>query len=336
MRYYGAKTKLLPFIEEVVKKTGVNSDSNFVDLFAGTSAVGRHFKKLGYTVISNDTLEFSYAIAKTYIELNKVPQFKKLKAHLKLRDGNEALFGYMNKLKMRKQGFIFENYSPNGGRQYFTDENALRIDTFRFLIEEWKYEKKISELEYYYLITSLLRGVNLTSNVSGTYGAFLKTWDKRALKPLEMEEVEIIPSKNKNKTYKRDANELIKEIHSDILYLDPPYNSRQYASNYFILELIAEGWFKETPKIYGETGMREYNHQKSRYCLKSSALNALEDLILNSSKAQFIILSYNNEGVISWAAIQQTLAQIGSVEIFTENQKGIKGIDQMYSYTKAA
>jgi len=310
MRYYGAKTKLLPFIEEVVKKTGVNSDSNFVDLFAGTSAVGRHFKKLGYTVISNDTLEFSYAIAKTYIELNKVPQFKKLKAHLKLRDGNEALFGYMNKLKMRKQGFIFENYSPNGGRQYFTDENALRIDT--------------------------LRGVNLTSNVSGTYGAFLKTWDKRALKPLEMEEVEIIPSKNKNKAYKRDANELIKEIHSDILYLDPPYNSRQYASNYFILELIAEGWFKETPKIYGETGMREYNHQKSRYCLKSSALNALEDLILNSSKAQFIILSYNNEGVISWAAIQQTLAQIGSVEIFTENQKGIKGIDQMYSYTKAA
>ena len=328
MRYYGAKTKLLPFIEQVVKKTGVNGTSNFVDLFSGTSAVGRHFKKLGYTVIANDTLEFSFAVAKTYIELNEEPQFKKLKSHLKLKNGNEVLFDYMNKLKTRKKGFMFENYSPNGGRQYFTDENALRIDTFRYLFEEWKDEKKISELEYYYLITSLLRGVNLTSNVSGTYAAYLKTWDKRALNPLILEPVEIIPSKNKNKAYKRDANELIKEIHSDILYLDPPYNNRQYASNYFILELIAEGWFKNKPEIYGETGMRKYDHQKSKYCSKSSALNALEDLILNSSKSQYIVLSYNNEGVIPQTAIQQTLSRIGTVETFTENHKRYKSINQ--------
>ncbi|MBI5574034.1 MAG: DNA adenine methylase [Elusimicrobia bacterium] len=328
MRYYGAKTKLLPFIEEVVKKTGVNGTSNFVDLFAGTSAVGRHFKKLGYTVISNDTLEFPYAIAKTYIELNEEPQFKKLKSHLKLKNGNEVLFDYVNKLKYRKKGFMFENYSPNGGRKYFSDENALRIDTFRYLFEEWKDENKISELEYYYLITSLLRGVNLVSNVSGTYAAYLKTWDKRALNPLKLAPVEIIPSKNKNKAYKRDANELIKEVHSDILYLDPPYNSRQYASNYFILELIAEGWFNGKPKIYGETGMREYDHQKSKYCSKTSALNSLEDLILNSTKAQYILLSYNNEGIIPRQAIEQTLSRIGSVEIFTENHKRYRSINQ--------
>ena len=328
MRYYGAKTKLLPFIESIVKKTGVNGTSNFVDLFAGTSAVGKHFKKLGYTVISNDTLEFSYALAKTYIELNEEPQFKKLKSHLKLKNGNENLFDYLNKLNTRKEGFMFENHSPNGGRQYFTDENALRIDTFRYLIEEWKEEKKISELEYYYLITSLLRGVNLTSNVSGTYGAYLKTWDKRALNPLILEPIDIIPSKNKNKAYKRDANELIKEIHSDILYLDPPYNSRQYASNYFILELIAEGWFKTKPEIYGETGMRNYDHQKSKYCSKTTALNALEDLILNSSKSQYIVLSYNNEGVIPQTAIEQTLGRIGTVETFTENHKRYKSINQ--------
>jgi adenine-specific DNA methylase len=223
---------------------------------------------------------------------------------------------------------MFENYSPNGGRQYFTDENALRIDTFRSLFEEWKDDNKINELEYYYLITSLLKGVNLVSNVSGTYAAYLKTWDKRALNPLKLEPVEIIPSKNKNRAFKRDANELIKEIHSDILYLDPPYNNRQYASNYFILELIAEGWFKETPKIYGETGMREYNHQKSKYCSKTSALIALEDLIANSSKSQFIVLSYNNEGVISHAAIEKILARIGSVEIFTENHKRYRSINQ--------
>lgn len=328
MRYYGAKTKLLPFIEQVVKKTGVNGASNFVDLFAGTSAVGRHFKKLGYTVISNDTLEFSYAIAKTYIELNKEPQFKKLRSYLKLKSGNKVLFDYLNKLQYRKNGFMFENYSPNGNRKYFSDENAQRIDTFRYLFEEWKDEKKITELEYYYLITSLLSGVNLVSNVSGTYGAYLKTWDKRALNPLKLEAIEIIPSKNKNKVYKRDANELIKEIHSDILYLDPPYNSRQYASNYFILELIAEGWFKTKPEIYGETGMRKYDHQKSKYCSKNSALSALEDLILNSTNARYILLSYNNEGVIPQQAIHQMLSQIGTLETFTENHKRYKSVNQ--------
>lgn len=328
MRYYGAKTKLLPFIESIVKKTGVNGTSNFVDLFAGTSAVGRHFKQLGYTVISNDTLEFSFALAKTYIELNKEPEFKKLKAHLKLKSGNDKIFDYLNKLKFRQEGFIFENYSPNGGRQYFSDDNALKIDTYRFLFEEWKDENKISELEYYYLITSLLKAVNLVSNVSGTYAAYLKTWDKRALNPLILEPVEIIQSNNKNKAFKRDANELIKEIHSDILYLDPPYNSRQYASNYFILELIAEGWFKSKPEIYGETGMRKYDHQKSKYCSKATALNALEDLILNSSKSQYIVLSYNNEGVISQKAIEQTLSRIGTVETYTENHKRYKSINQ--------
>ena len=329
MRYYGAKTKLLPFIEEVVKSTGVNGTSNFVDLFAGTTSVGQHFKKLGYTVFSNDMLEFSYALSKTYIELNKEPEFKKLKSRLKLKDGLNSLFNYLNKLDTNTQGFIYENYSPNGGRMYFTDENAKKIDTFRTLFEEWKDEKLINGLEYYYLITSLLRGVNLVSNVTGTYGAYLKTWDNRALKPLTLEEVPIIESITKNKAFKKDANELIRNIKPDILYLDPPYNSRQYASNYFLLELIAEGWFgvKKT-EIYGKTGMRNYEHQKSDYCSKAKALNALEDLVLNGSKAKYILLSYNNEGVISQTGIQKALERVGEVETMLENHKRYKSINQ--------
>ncbi|UJH68916.1 DNA adenine methylase [Allomuricauda sp. SCSIO 65647] len=329
MRYYGAKTKLLPLIEEVVKSTGVNGTSNFVDLFAGTTSVGQHFKKLGYTVYSNDMLEFSYALSKTYIELNKEPQFKKLNSKLKLKNGISSLLNYLNKSDTNTQGFIYENYSPNGERMYFTDENAQKIDTFRTLFEEWKNEKLINELEYYYLITSLLRGVNLISNVTGTYGAYLKTWDNRALKPLILEEVPIIKSSTKNKAFKKDANELIKSIKPDILYLDPPYNSRQYASNYFLLELIAEGWFGEKqPEIYGKTGMRNYEHQKSDYCSKTKALNALEDLVLNGSKAKYILLSYNNEGVISQPGIQKVLEKVGEVETMFENHKRYRSINQ--------
>jgi adenine-specific DNA methylase/DNA modification methylase len=329
MRYYGAKTKLLPFIEEVVKSTGVNGTSNFVDLFAGTTSVGQHFKKLGYTVYSNDILEFSYALSKTYIELNKEPDFKKLKSKLKIKNDLNNLFDFLNKFEVQKQGFIYENYSPNGGRMYFSDENALKIDTFRFLFEEWRNDSLINELEYYYLITSLLRSVNQVSNVTGTYGAYLKTWDNRALKPLILAEVPIITSTTKNKAFKKDANELIKNINPDILYLDPPYNSRQYASNYFILELIAEGWFGDKkPEIYGKSGMRKYEHQKSDYCSKANALNALEDLVLNSSKAKYILLSYNNEGVISHSQILKALERVGQVETVRENHKRYRSINQ--------
>lgn len=328
MRYYGAKTKLLPFIEEAVKSTGVNGTSNFVDLFAGTTSVGQHFKKLGYTVYSNDILEFSYALSKTFIETNKLPTFKKLKSKLKIKDDNQLIFDYLNNVDELKKGFIFKNYSPNGERQYFTDDNALKIDTFRTLIHEWRDSKLINELEYYYLITSLLRSVNLVSNVTGTYGAYLKTWDKRALNPLTLEQVPIIESSTKNKAFKRDANELIREIKPDLLYLDPPYNSRQYASNYFLLELIAEGWFDKEPKIYGKTGMREYEHQKSKYCSKVDAFNALEDLVLHGSKAKYIFLSYNNEGVIDQDKIVKVMERIGEVDTLTESHKRYKSVNQ--------
>ncbi|HQB22410.1 MAG TPA: DNA adenine methylase [Bacteroidales bacterium] len=327
MRYYGNKTKLLPFIEQVVKNTGINGTSNFVDLFSGTSSVGRHFKKMGYTVIANDNLEFSYALSKTFIELNEQPTFKKLKRELKAKD-NQDIFDYLNNNKNFTEGFIYKNYCPNGHRMYFTDANALKIDTNRTLFYEWKKNDIISELEYYYLITSLMRAINLVSNVPGTYAAYLKTWDKRALNPLTLQQVEIIESKNPNKAYKQDANKLVKEITPDILYLDPPYNSRQYASNYFLLELIAEGWFEKKPEIYGETGMRKYDHQKSDYASKTKAFNALEDLILSSTKSKCVLLSYSNEGIIPTHAIEQTLKKIGELNIHCEVHKRYKSINQ--------
>ena len=327
MRYYGNKTKLLPFIENVVKSTGINGTSNFVDLFSGTSSVGRHFKKLGYTVISNDNLEFSYAISKTYIELNEQPLFTKLCKELRVSDF-DCIFDYLNTNKDYVEGFIYNHYSPNGGRMYFTDLNALKIDTNRTLFEEWKNEGLITELEYYYLLTSLLQAINLVSNVPGTYAAYLKTWDKRALNPLVLQPIEIIKSNNNNKAYKRNANDIISYISPDILYLDPPYNSRQYASNYFILELVAEGWFDSVPEIYGETGMRKYENQKSDYASKSKALSAMQDLISKSLKSKCILLSYSNEGIIPIYKLQETLEKVGKVTIYRQNHKRYKSINQ--------
>ena len=75
--------------------------------------------------------------------------------------------------------------------------------------------------------------------------------------------------------------------------MDPPYNERQYAPNYFILELIAEGWFDDRhPQIYGKTGMRPYENQKSLYCKKEAVRETFRDLIKNAD-TKYMLLSYN-------------------------------------------
>ena len=333
MRYYGNKEKLLDLIEIGVKKTELNSGAKFVDLFSGTTVVAQHFKRKGFTVIANDFLEFSYAMAKTYIELNEEPKFIKLKKFLKNdnnQNNNNYVIDYLNNLSA-KSSFIFDNYCPGGKgkRKYFSNENGQKIDAVREKIEEWKNLNAINEQEYYYLITALIEGINLVSNVAGTYGAYLKQWDKRSLKPLILKAPVIITSKKNNRAFKKDANQLIKEIKNiDILYLDPPYNSRQYVTNYFILELIAQGWFgKEKLFAVGKTGMIKYSQQYSDYCYKNKAEKALKELISNVN-SKYILMSYNNEGLIANKDIIRDLEQKGEVQLFRKNHKRYRSINQ--------
>ena len=338
MRYYGCKTKLLDFLSEGVAKIGINHGSVFCDLFSGTTTVARHFKQKDYTVYANDFLEFSYSLARAYIKNNSHPNFSGLKKIVNGVNGHSSenlsiVINYLNSLSHIK-GFIYNNYCPGGTknldspRMYFTDENGMKIDAIRTKIQRWKGENIINEDEFYILLTSLIETIPYVANISGNYAAYLKEWDPRALKPIKLRVPVIIKSKRKNKAFKEDANTLIKKIYSDILYLDPPYNSRQYAPNYFLLELIAEGWFNgQEPKIYGKTGMRPYEDQKSAYCQKNEVLTAFEDLIRNA-KTKFILLSYNDEGLMSENEITDIISDRGKVHIFKKSHRRYRSINQ--------
>ena len=338
MRYYGCKSKLLDFISECAARTDINHGSVFCDLFAGTTVVARYFKQRGYTVYANDFLEFSYSLARTYIKNNTYPPFRGLQERIKGLNCNPTeninkIIDYLNKLPPM-EGFIYQNYCPSGTkkldspRMYFTDGNGMQIDAIRPKIQEWKDNNLISEDEFYILLTSLLEAIPYVANISGNYAAYLKEWDPRALKSIKLK-VPVIPeSKRVNKAFKEDANILIKKINSDILYLDPPYNTRQYAPNYFLLELIAEGWFNgRKPKIYGKTGMRAYEEQKSAFCQKNSVLNAFEDLIRHA-ETRFILLSYNDEGLMSEDEIVNILSSRGKVQIFKRPHRRYRSINQ--------
>ena len=200
------------------------------DIFAGTGIVGRTFKTSVKKVISNDVEYYSYVLNKNYIE-----------NHRPLENKNELL-DELNSLSLISDGFIYSNYCQggNGERQYFSDDNGKRIDTMRTTIESWKNNGRISDNLYYFLICSLLECADKVANTASVYGAYLKNLKKSAQKKLVLEPAEYELNENEHQVFNKDANELIKEIEGDILYLDPPYNARQYGANYHMLNTIAE------------------------------------------------------------------------------------------------
>ena len=321
MRYIGCKTNLLPYIEDVVLKKTCRGGV-FCDLFAGTHSVAAHFKKLGFQIISNDFLYLAYVFGRALIQSNEAPTFAKLTKLPDARppglfDGVETylkVLNCLNRLDGISGGFIFNTYCPGGdneyNRQYLSDQNGQKIDAIRQRIEVWKLNDHITEDEYYVLLLSLLEAVSKVTNISGTYGAYLKDWDARTYKELTLEPIVPIPSDKEHAVYQQDANRLIEEIECDILYIDPPYNTRQYITNYHLLETIAR---YDNPCVYGKTGLRPYsNAEKSAYCSRAECLRAFAALI-SRAKAKHIIVSYNSEGIMSDAEIHGVLSEKGEM-----------------------
>lgn len=312
MRYIGSKTLLLEKIEGVIKEN-VKGANSFCDIFSGTSTVARYFKK-DYEIISNDLLHFSYVLQKATIENETYPEFTKINKHLGMDP-----FDYFNSLEItldhiKDTPFIYENYSPNekSDRLYISNQNAILIDFIRQEINSWRKQQLINENEYYYLLAGLIEAVPFISNIAGTYGAYLKHWDNRANKKLELVKLDTLKNSKNNKCFNMDANLLMPTIKGDILYIDPPYNSRQYATNYHLLETISR---YDNPDIYGKTGMRPYQDLKSKYCYKREVLKTFTDLIENAN-FKHIILSYSTEGIMSIEDIETVLKNYGNEKTY--------------------
>lgn len=311
MNYIGSKLKLCQhFLPETIKSVcGTDlSQKIFCDIFAGTGIVGRTFKTSVKKVISNDIEYYSYILNKNYIE-----------NHRPLENA-ENLVSELNELSLCVDGFIYKNYclGGNGERQYFSDENGKKIDSIRIKIEEWKNTGKINKSMYYFLLASLLESADKVANTASVYGAYLKNLKKSAQKQMILESADFELNDNEHEVFKSDANELITRISGDILYLDPPYNSRQYGSNYHILNTIAE-YKPFVPK--GKTGLREYT--RSKYCSVSSVKEEFESLIRNAN-FKYIFLSYNNEGLMSVEDVRRIMRKYGRYDLVQTDYQRFK------------
>ncbi len=328
MKYIGNKQRLLDFIDSVVQKEGLPQNGIFIDIFTGTTNVAQHYKKKGYRIIANDFMTYSYVFQQAYIKNNQVPKFNNL---LHSRNFNinpkslkskyeplKIVIDYLNKLPGKK-GFIFQNYAPDGKfkRQFFSNENAMRIDATRGQLDKWEKDGLVNESEFYILLASLIDAADFVANISGTYGAYLKIWRSMALKPFTMSAPNLIESNLEHWIYQEDSNKIIGDLKGDIFYIDPPYNTRQYAANFHILETLAR-W--DNPQVYGKTGLRPYEEQKSAYSQRTKCEDAFADLI-NKARTDYILMSYNNEGIIPHKFILDTLGRKGEVKVYTKNYR---------------
>lgn len=305
-RYLGSKYKLCPFINWVYENKCYDIDS-VADIFAGTGVVAQMFNSFGKQVIVNDILHSNFLIYQTFFSDNKI-NYSKLE---------DIIFDF-NSFNITEDNYFSENF----GNSFFTMENARKIGYIR---EEIDHLKNINPREKAILITSLIYATDRVANTCGHYDAYRRKLDTTQELNLLMPCLEDKNNKN-NKIFKEDANQLVKKIKPDLVYIDTPYNSRQYGDAYHLLENLAE-WKK--PEVFGVAKkMKDRKKTKSKYCTVKAAETF--DELINNINSKFILVSYNNmaekgsgrsNAKISQEEIVEILSNKGDVEIFSSDYK---------------
>jgi adenine-specific DNA-methyltransferase len=301
-RYIGSKSRL---IDQIVAYIGrPKQGAFFVDAFCGTGVVAEAAAALGWNVRINDSLQSAVISAGARLISNEQVAFKKLGGYAKA-------IARLNAAKP-KYGFMWREYSPASidtcglERRYFTQENAARIDAMRALIGEWAEAGTIDEVEERLLIADLFGALNRVANIAGTFGCFLSKWTSQSEGKIAMRCRELKVSGVHVETSVGDVFDVPNAM-EDLVYLDPPYTKRQYASYYHILETVALG---DEPEVEGVAGLRPWKGLASDFCYKTRALKTLSRLV-RDLKAQKVLLSYSSEGHICMQDIKAELSKVG-------------------------
>jgi adenine-specific DNA-methyltransferase len=304
-RYLGNKYKLTPFIRQVVEQNCPNVDSVF-DAFAGTGSVAYAFRdKLLYV---NDLMYSNYLASLAWFS----PQEIRL-------DYLNALADLYNSVDVHGEN----NYmSDNFSNTYFSDIVCRRIGFIRDDIQDRYEGGVVNEREMAVIVTSLTYAMDRIASTCGHYDSFIQGADYNNEFVLRLPLLNYRPNPL-NQCFNMDANQLVAQIHCDLMYLDPPYNSRQYCDAYHLLENIAL-WQK--PEVEGVARKMDRTTMKSEYC-RTTAGDMLADLV-NRADCRFIALSYNNNGKklqirsnakISDERIMDILSAKGEVHVFEQD-----------------
>jgi adenine-specific DNA-methyltransferase len=292
MRYIGCKDSLINTIQNLFETKHLNRDGlTLFDAFCGTGSVAYNFKNL-FNLVLNDNLHFATTFASGRIFASRC-NFSALGFNP---------FEYFNRNDNQETGFFSKNYAPkNSGRMYFSDWNAGRIDYFRHQIQAWYDSNNINYEEYCYLLSALMESVSHVANVAGVYGAFLKTWDPRAIKkivfipPAEANLLSFFDNTHNVRVINGNVEDVIESVNCDILYLDPPYTKNSYSVQYHILETLI---LNDNPTLKGVTGARHYENISNDWS-KPNKVEVQFDKVLAKTQASHIVFSYSSDGLMS-------------------------------------
>ena len=311
MRYFGSKGSVAPQLWNIINSRNING--TFCDPFGGIGIVGTYFKTGGFEVHTGDILTFPHFFQVARIVQNRAPSFTNLVKALSLRSNGDVT-SLLRQAKCR-DGWFIEQYSRD--RMFFTFENAQKIEGCRKLIDDWIKHNLISHKEKAVLLASLANSMDKVANTAGTYYAYLKFWHRKALIPFEFNLIQPAKGNSNCQSFLCDAKELVKKKHYDVIYLDPPYNKRDYGSYYHLVETICNN---DTPDIHGKSGI--FNVQKvSKYNKPNFALNALQEL-LEEANFRLLVFHYTDDGIIGPEEVRSLLRNYGSIDDFYLDAQG--------------
>ncbi len=325
LNYIGCKSQLIEWIHQtMLEKTGYDSLNNIrvADLFAGTGVVTYFFRQQKAHVITNDKEPYSAMIAAASATSTLTPNLNTI-----LLDVNAELAANKHKDTV---GYITQQYSPFNGceRMFFTVDNAQRIDYCR---ERFK-NLTLTDQERTFLWGSLLWSADAVSNVPAVYGCYLKNFKAKALhamtlKPIHTNTRSAHPN---SEAYQESvtSEDFLKKINADIVYLDPPYNERQYSKNYFPLNMILNP--SEHP-LKGKTGIPQECFL-SPFCMAKS-VEASFKTIVKGLKTTWIFISYNSESLVPKEKMLKILGEVGEVSVVEKPYKRFKSFE--YNEDKA-
>ena len=308
LNYIGSKHTLFKTILGICQQNIADmTDFSFMDLFAGTGTVGFNMQTHFKSCDANDLETYSYIINYALLKCNYSEKLADLIKECTELEGVE--------------GLIYRNYSEmeTCTRMFFTNENAKKADAIREFIEScYKETGRINIAEYYFLLASLLVSIDKVANTTCVYGAYLKKYKKAALKAMNFVPIHTKTDINigANNVYNRLAESFTAVDNDfteyDVIYLDPPYNQRQYSGNYSPLNYIAK--YDEALVLKGNTGLIE-NYNKSSFCKKGDVVRTFTDLIAGL-RCKYLIISYNNEGLISMEEFKKIVMKKGFVKLY--------------------
>jgi adenine-specific DNA-methyltransferase len=322
LNYIGSKFQLLDWLEENIKeKTGWESFKGKIigDLFAGTGIVSYHFRKHRSITISNDAELYSSVITHAFA----------------LSDYNETCKTIIETLQEEldegysRVGYITRNYSPyeDCERMFFTVDNAMKIDYLSQRIDDLK--SQISINNHQFLLASLLLSADAVSNVPAVYGCYLKKFKAKAIKTLKLEPIHTNTKRcrSRSNVYNKDVLSTFTD-EFDMVYLDPPYNHREYSKNYFPLNMIALSprEQQEQAPLKGVTGIPEGCFSSS-FCRKGKTVEEAFDKMFNQLNTEWIFLSYSSESTVSKDKMIEIMRKYGDVSVVEREYKRFKSFE---------